>query len=176
MTQKRIVYRNWIVDMGRDPAAPGPLAESPGDREIAAAVQQALERLTEEEREFVIRFHYMGESYRRLARLTGRRLYKLESLHKRIMRKLRRALAPFVLERYGIGLEQESDCVLCRSGDREEIDRMIAVRDRRRSWRPVIKALRRHFGIRIPSPQTLVSHENYHMSMDHTLMGGTRND
>ncbi|HOP07458.1 MAG TPA: hypothetical protein PLF13_09220 [candidate division Zixibacteria bacterium] len=178
---RRVIYRNWIVDLGRNPAAgpmiePYPSPDAIAPPELIAEVDKALSRLTEEEREFVVRFYYMGESHGHLAGLTGRKVHKLESMHKRIMRKLRRLLSPFVCERYGIGVEPGSTCVICRSPARDEIDTLIANRDRSRTWRPVIRKLRQRFGIRITSPQTLISHEQYHMILPNNHQGDISDD
>ena len=169
MASDRIIYQNWIVELGFDPRTrPGPGRGStadcpPGRAEmIEEAVGAALKRLTEDERELVARFHLMGQSYAEIAAQSGRAQYKLEALHARALRKLRRALAPSVRQWYPEIPAEQPDCPLCRCPRRVEIDRVIKERDRTATWRPVIRTLREEFGIVVTTPQILIGHEKYH--------------
>ncbi|MCK4632892.1 MAG: sigma-70 family RNA polymerase sigma factor [candidate division Zixibacteria bacterium] len=179
MSKSRISYQNWIVDIGYDPlVANDPQAGIkphacliskrvlPPDAAkvelVRQVVESALESLSSDEREFVVRFHYMGQSYRRISEESGRAIYKLAALHNRALRKLKAGLAPFVRQHYAIKDESDMDCMLCRSPYREEIDRIIDSRDPESTWRPVIRQLRERFDIRIGSPQLLIGHARYH--------------
>lgn len=163
MPSNRIVYRDWIVQLGRDPALP---VTGTGDRKsqqmIEEAVERALKTLTEDEREFIQRFYNMGQTYRQIAESTNRAQYRLEALHRRAIKRLRKQLLPLVKELYGLNEEIPADCILCRSEHREEIDRVIAERDRTGTWRPVIREIRERFGLKISTPQILIGHEKYH--------------
>lgn len=192
MAKERIVYRNWIADIGYDPSRQIDMAEigipdhllvsleeigtavivgPPGGKTkvdeaqlelLQATVRAAVELLDEEEREFIIRFHFMGESYRRISDRSGRAVYRLEALHKRAVRKLKNELAAFVTERFGVDQSPLRPCKLCSSPHREQIDRIIGNRDRRLTWRPVIRLLRDKYDLRLKSPQLLIGHEKYH--------------
>lgn len=163
MSSNRIVYRDWIVELGRDPALP-PATEDQKHRQLLVenAVEQALKRLSEDEREFIQRFHYMGQTYREISESTGRALHRLEALHRRAVRRLRKELAPLVKELYGVDGAKPAECVICRSEFRAEIDRLIAARDTARTWRPVIRQIRDRYGLKISTPQILIGHEKYH--------------
>jgi hypothetical protein len=167
MSHSRIVYQNWIVDLGHDPGLlPGqgsePIANNPRAVRIEAEVCAALESLTSDEREFIVRFFFMGESYRVIAEQSGRAIHKLEALHKRCLRKLRSHLAAFVDTEFGLVRCGRRSCPICRSPRRGQIDCMVVERDRSATWRPVMKRLREEFAIDIKSPQTLIGHEKYH--------------
>jgi len=167
MSSNRLVYLNWISDLGLCPGAiqTSSIQESsPRMERIKEAVQQALTRLSDEEHEFIVHFHYMGESYVTIADRTGRQVHRLESLHKRAQKKLRAALAPVVEEVFGFNATTTNSCPLCASQFRSEIDRIIANRDPRCTWKPVIRALRSEFGLKVASPQTLIGHERYHLN------------
>jgi len=166
MSSNRITYQNWIVDIGFDPERRPPqqaAADDPGRQaEIRERVNAALAKLDEQEREFIVRFHFQGQTYRSISERSGRPVHRLETLHRRALRRLRRELAGWVEETFGIDVSPQKDCVICRSANRPAIDRLIASRDRTRSWRPVIEQLRERYGLVIRSPQTLIGHEKYH--------------
>lgn len=189
MSSSRVVYQNWIADLGRDPAVPvdpdGPdeltdrietwieeiehSAVRPPDPQesrrverIRGAVGEALSRLNENEREVVEQFHLMGRTYREIAELSGRTPHRLEALHERAVKKLRKLLAPLVQELYGLGSGPTGGCPICASPWRSEIDRLITERDHEETWRPVMRRIRTAFGLKITTPQTLIGHQKYH--------------
>lgn len=155
----RITFQDWIVELGLNRSAFFPPAVPA--RDIDQAVETALARLPDEEREFVVRFHFMGESYRELAEATGRPVYRFEAIHRRAFRRLRGLLGPFVHERFGLD-EKESTCPLCRSTERQAIDRLLAGKSERLTWRPIIRHLQNQFGIHVTTPQMLISHVQFH--------------
>ncbi|MBD3401726.1 hypothetical protein GF420_02435 [candidate division GN15 bacterium] len=166
MSRSRLIYQDWIVALGRDPAGAadsGTTAHTDqSGSQIQQAVREALSRLPDQERELIERFHFMGQTYRELAALSGSTEYKLEATHKRAVRKLRRTLAPFVRRRFTLKSEPAPDCPLCRSPERAAIDRLLSDHDPRQTWRPVLHTLRREFGIHIQAPQTIIGHKKYH--------------
>jgi len=181
MSPERITYQNWIADLGRDPSQPlnleetsRPIPVGAGDfealndpeperrRRIREAVALALSKLSDNERELIEQFHYMGRSYREIAERSGRTIHRLEALHQRALKKLRTALAPLVKQLYGLGVSTDPDCPICTSPHRATIDRLIQERNRSDTWRPMICMLKSRFGIPITTPQTLIGHEKYH--------------
>lgn len=169
MTGSRIVYQNWIVDLGRDPEARN-LNPEAGDstydeqlrEQIHQAVSTAMAELDEDERELIIRFHYMGENYRQISDKSGWPVHKLDSLHKRCLKKLKKLLAPFVDETFGLGTEPIRNCPICDSVYAEQMNEIIRNRDRKSTWTPVLRLFRAKFDLFISSPQLLVGHEKYH--------------
>lgn len=173
MILPRITYQNWIVELGHDPTNPQPSVAGPVPGEsgrlgrsdliqLQRTVRNALESLTAQERLFIIRFYFQGQTYRHISRQSGQAASKLLGLHRRAIRKLRRRLAPFVKERFRIESDESPNCPICRSGQRHSIDVLIANRDKSRSWRPVISALKERYSLAIRSPQVLIGHEKYH--------------
>jgi len=164
MSNSRIVCQNWIVDLGRDPLKQGtqnPAFEKP-DEQIKEAVSLAIKKLNANEQEFIIQFYYMGKSYQEISNHTGRVIYKLEALHKRALKKLEARLQGFVNNRFEIKNRIKSDCLICNSEYANEIDNIIARRNPRDTWRPILKVLNEKYGIKIRSPQTLIGHKKYH--------------
>jgi hypothetical protein len=192
MSGNRVVYQNWIVEIGFDPAQTraignwdDPLLESISldepsacaisdeesrrvieerekASEIRSRVREALERLSVQEREFIAQFYFMGRSYREISEQSGRPIYKLEALHKRAVKKLKKELGGFVRERFGVETGSDADCLICRSPHVAEINRLISRRDKTTTWKPIIKTLRNKYGLKVSSPQMLIGHEKYH--------------
>lgn len=202
MGRNRIVYRNWIVELGTDPAEmrnikyrnyqpeEGLTVEDGSINEVSEEamsypddegcqealrrqiyireqVSAALRRLSEDEKEFIERFYYIGQSYRQISEKSGRAVYKLEALHKRAIKKLKKELSPLVAELYDVTFIPAAEinfktCPLCRSPHRAEIDRLIHSRDPKGTWQPVIRTLEEKYGLRIKTPQVLIGHEKYH--------------
>lgn len=176
MAGSRVIYQNWIVELGFDPLV-GPDTEEPvvadgartdgveeGERvqRIREAVQAALAELSEDERELMERLHFMGQTIPELAQNSGRARHKLEAMYNRAVRKLRRRLTPLVKEMFGLESGRDLKCPICGSPHRAAIDRMIAARDPTATWRPVIQQIQRRFGIKLRAPQVLIGHYKYH--------------
>ena len=169
MTSSRIVYQNWIVDLGRDPeaiysnrVATDRIYDEKRIEQIRQAVNAALAELDEDEREFIIRFHHMGESYRQISDKSGWPIHRWEALHKRILKKLRKLLAPFVDEVFGLSSAQTPSCPICSSKYVEQLNEIISNRDRKQTWKPVLRLFRTKYNLVISAPQLLVGHEKYH--------------
>jgi hypothetical protein len=173
MPSSRVVYQNWIAELGRDPSfsvqsngsnSPGTSEKESADRleYLRQSVRTALKGLSEDERELIEQIHFMGRCCTEIAGLTGRAEHRLEALHGRALRKLRRKLAPLVKELFGIEPSLGSACPICNSPSRKEIDRLIRERDSSGTWRPVMRRIRADFNLRITTPQTLIGHEKYH--------------
>jgi hypothetical protein len=188
MKRGRLIYHEWIVELGHDPDRPEDWgAELPVELELVdrlvgwarvkverradarervlqarEAVVTALAALESEERELIERLYYMGQSYREVSEASGRAVHRLEAIHKRALKRLRKLLSAFVRRQYRIRLPGESSCPVCQSKHRAAIDRLLHDRDRRRPWTQVIQRLKRDFQIRIKTPRILEGHEKYH--------------
>jgi hypothetical protein len=191
VARRRLVYQNWLVELGFDPkregepaknaessVSPHPALRAPFSLEekgkececspereraqlIETRVQLAMEKLTSNEREIVERIHYMGQTYREISEKSGRAIRRLELLHSRAIRRLRKELRPLVKELYGIE-PPSPKCAICRSPMREEIDRILDEHDVRRSLRTVMRQLRDEYGLLLRTPHTLIGHKKYH--------------
>ena len=169
MPNNRIVYQNWIAELGFDPAQIKKFFDtitddSSPDDEIDLEVRRAIESLEEEEMEFVIRFYFMGQAYNEISEKSGRAVHKLEALHKRAIRKLKNRLKSIVKMRYGLKSKKGKDCPLCQSAYRAAINEIITNRNESSTWRPVLKEINEQFGLKIKSPQVLIGHKKYHGS------------
>lgn len=170
MGNERIIYRNWIVELGYDPANPPDLfGESIGYNEnIICAVGQAVDDLRADETDFIKRFYFQGQTYREISKATGRDIYSLEALHNRAVKRLRAVLSgllqlPEVKKSTG-----ERSCPLCRHEKSNEINELIRSRDKRQTWKPVIRILKEKYNVRISTPQLLIGHNRYHIKKENT--------
>jgi hypothetical protein len=183
MGRARIVYQNWVVDECRDqtprqwenvsgngldePGGVGFQDNSPDGSTARTArikreVGRAMERLSIEEREFVVLFYYIGLTFREIAEKSGRSMHKIEALQRRAVKRLKKELGSFVVSEFGLQRNSPATCVICNSPHRAEIDRLMLRRDRRATWRPFMRVLRDEFGITVTRPTQLVGHEKYH--------------
>jgi len=161
---KRIVYQDWIVELGRDPSRPqadGGTYEY--NQEIIAAVNRAMERLSDHESEFIRLYYMQGMNYRRISQETGKPIHLLEALHQRALRRLKPLLHDLLGGRYNIPAPQENVCPLCLHPRSEEINRLIRSKTKPETWRRIIISLRDEFGIVLPTLQQLVGHNKYHI-------------
>jgi rubrerythrin len=186
MNWKKIVYRSWVVEsayhggneeegqtelsIGRRPIRPPEhvklrVAETVEDLALTRLREQvgaAVAQLNEEERELIERFYYAGDSYFEIARALHVSPRRLEAVHRRALKRLKKILAPLVRSYYGLTKDAPSGCPICESEHRGTIDELIGDRDRTRSWKPVMREIRDRCGVRIKSPMTLIGHEKYH--------------
>ena len=176
MSGSRLVYQNWIVELGGCPdqvraeagkagqvVSPGQLAREKERQEmIRGEVADALSTLTDDEKEFIERFYYCGQTYGEISERSGRAIHKLEAIHKRALRKLKKRLQPLVARLYGSEPAHKENCVICDSPFRPQIDRLISSRRQSETWKNVIRIIRSEYGIRIGTPQTLIGHKKYH--------------
>lgn len=188
MSQNRIIYQNWLVELGAEPKEiqkegllkiisleellEGRFDLSPEyqtrtetlkQAELKEAVASALKKLSEEEQEFIIRFYYMGESYATLAELSNRSIHKLSVLNKKAIKKLKKQLAVFVQKRFGIKEKNSPKCSICLCDNCAEINRLIQNRDKTKTWRPILKILREQYNLKFKSVQAVIGHEKYHI-------------
>lgn len=169
MANNRVIYQNWIAELGLDPGQIRKFFDTVTgntivDDEIDLEVRRAIESLAEVEMEFVIRFYFMGQTYNEISEKSGRAIHKLEALHKRAIRKLKSRLKSLVKRRYGLKTKsmKVKICPLCKSGFRAAIDRIIANRNDSETWRPILEEIYKQFGLEIKSPQVLIGHQKYH--------------
>jgi len=185
MKKNKIVYQNWIVDIGYNPVEKksrlseiklcsledlitdgfdciDDKTENIEQHVIEKAVRDALERLDDEEKELIVRFYFMGETYSSMTTQSNKDLHKLASLHQRAVRKLKKYLKKFVKEQYNLNPSDKPVCIICQSIYHPEINLLIKKRDKTKSWKPVIDVLKNKYNIKVTTPMILIGHEKYH--------------
>lgn len=130
-------------------------------QELLGKVREALDELTTAERITIERHDFEGLPLARIAAELEWPSSKVQVVRRRALRRLRKLLAPFVEERFGVCLPS-TDCPICASPFRREAERIIAARNREEPYSKVISELRRSFEIAIISPKTIIGHMKYH--------------
>lgn len=130
---------------------------------IGGEVRKAVQKLSPTERMFVELFYFEFRSYREIAGIMKKKTYKLERLHQRALGKLRIVLSDFVKEQFKFELPQKTDCLICNSRFREELDELIRSKKDEETYARLIKTFRQNYGIKVKTPQTIIGHERKHM-------------
>lgn len=162
---RKVMHYDWIYQTLREGLWQ---TIEPSERQlrIIAAVRRELDGLTEFEREFVELFWFEGRSIAAISTLTGKPVYKLEGLCKRIIRKLKNRLSGFVESEFGLKHSVGSQCLICKHPRRDEIDRMILAKKPHQTYSSIIKTLKQDYGIIIKTPQIIIGHKKYHIRED----------
>ena len=129
------------------------------DRQVRAAV----EKLLPTEKQFVELFYFQVRSYQEIAGIMKKKTHKLQRLHQRALRRLRILLAGFVEKQFKLKLPKETNCVICESPFREELNELIKNKKEEETYSRLIKIFRQRYGINVKTPQTIIGHEKKHM-------------
>lgn len=168
MSKGKIIYQNWIVEIGIDPSCKASYDSKvsrlkPNDR-VIKAVRETLDKLSRVEREFVERYYFHGESYSQIAKALNKRIERIDGLHRRLVNKLKRYLADFVAGEFDLEVEIGANCPICNSPFKDEINNLIKNKKEEETWKIIIKKLKNDYGIEIKSPQILIGHKKYHLT------------
>jgi hypothetical protein len=167
MSKRKVVYQNWIVDLGFDPVLFGfensNTIDSAESEKIEKAVRDSLDKLDENEKELIVHYYFMGQTYAEISEKSNREIFKLAALHKRAIKKLKKNLSKFVENNYGITTESNINCPICNHEKRIELNKLIVGRDKTRTWKPILKIFREKYRVDLRTPQLIIGHEKYHM-------------
>jgi hypothetical protein len=139
--------------------------EKPNSRReiIRKEVRRAVAKLDCHQREFVECFYFMGETYEQIQKRLGKERYKLERIHQQALERLRFLLADFVEAHFGFKVERANRCPICSHPKKEKIERILERKRPEESWRPIMKILRKEFGLESTAVQTVIAHLRKHM-------------
>lgn len=165
MAPSRLIYQDWIVNLGFDPAGSWQQAavKSKQNPTLVKAVSEALLLLKNDEADFIRSFYYQGMTYPQISRQTGRAIYRLEALHRRALIKLRHTLSSSLGVCGSANLSMKDSCPLCSHTQRIEIDALITSKKPQETWHRTIKTLKEKYGLFIKTPQRLIGHRKYHI-------------
>ncbi len=167
MSNARVIFQNWIVDIGYDPGRKALILDTDNiiipNKRVAIAVRSALKKMSDVESEFIERYYFKGESYLKIGQVLRWMPYRVEALHRRAVKKLRKHLAVFVKKEFDVDIEIRYECPLCKSPSKDEINRLIKDKKPEETWKNIIKALKEKYKITIKTPQILIGHQKYHI-------------
>lgn len=133
------------------------------DQELEKKVHQALTRLDEIERKFILYFYFDCFSYEKIESLLKKRKDKLQRIHQRALDKLKLILKDFVEKRFKLKTDEKMSCIICQNPHREELDTIIKTKRKQETWKRIIKVLNEKYHLKIKTPQILIGHMRKHM-------------
>ncbi len=165
-TRQRIRLLNWIE---YSPESIELKQES--DSELENKVREALNKLTFAEREFIKHFYFECRSYSEISTYTGKKIYRLETIHKNAFEKLRKMLGGYVEKRFklpqdGVSVEKSGNskpCLICQNPNKTDLEEIISSKKENQTWKNVMQEFKKRFGLVIKTPQILITHKNKHM-------------
>lgn len=166
MSNRRVVARNWIVELGRDPLSGwwGDYERTADyNEEIIAAVRWAIDGLQPDEQEFVRMYYLQGMTYSQISNSTGGRISHFARIHSSARKKLRLRIHKMLGGRYRVPARLKFDCPLCNHPLADEIDDHLRSKADHETWRRTIGILKAHFHISDITPRMLITHREYHM-------------
>ena len=100
---------------------------------------------------------------REISDLLGRKEYKLDAMHGRVLKILRKKLSSFVAEEFGVCERVNPNCIICCHPEREAIEEILRQKKPEDTFRPIYRELKCKFDLKISTPQILIGHMKYHM-------------
>jgi RNA polymerase sigma factor (sigma-70 family) len=169
----RVSYLNWatelygyldrdlqgIIEQWGQKRDQGPAT----DESINLEVRSAVEKLSPDERRFVELFYFEFRSYREISRKLRKKTYKLERIHARAVEKLRILLGDFVRQRFGLDVPPRTDCMICMSPHRRELEQLIRDKTDEETYSRLMRTFRKKHGVKIKTPQVIIGHRKKHM-------------
>ncbi len=133
------------------------------ERSINREVRKALERLSFEEKRFIQLFYFEFRSYQQIAGILKRKVYKLERIHRRSLDKLKILLAGFVKKQFKIKVPEETDCIICKSPFKRELEKLIRNKKEEETYSRLMRVFKQKYGIDVKTPQVIIGHRRKHM-------------
>jgi RNA polymerase sigma factor (sigma-70 family) len=133
------------------------------DESVNREVRKAVEKLSSAEKQFIQLFYFEFKSYQEIARIQKKKIYKLERIHQRALGKLKIILADFVKERFKLEITKNTDCIICNSPFRRELDELIRNKKEEETYAGLIKIFKQKYGVDIKTPQVIIGHRKKHM-------------
>lgn len=130
---------------------------------IDRQVRSAVGKLSPAERQFIELFYFHFKSYREIAGIMMKKNHKLQRLHQRALSRLRILLADFVQEQFKLTVSKETNCVICRSPFRKELERLIRGKKEEETYSRLMRVFREEYGVDVRTPQTIIGHRRKHM-------------
>jgi hypothetical protein len=167
--RSRIRYLNWATELYGCPDDEietkilQNLSGSEVNESINREVRKAVQKLSFEEKQFIQLFYFEFRSYQEIAGISKRKMYRLERIHQRALGKLRIILADFVKKHFDLNVPEKTNCIICNSPFRLELDKLIRAKKEHETYSRLIKVFRQKYGLVIRTPQVIIGHRKKHM-------------
>jgi len=133
------------------------------DEETNQKVREAVAKLTPLERQFVEYFYFEDKSYREISVILNKKIHKLERIHNRALTKLKMLLSNYVKTRFKLSIPEKTDCIICTSPFRQELDRVIRAKKEEETYKSLLRVFKEKYGLDIKTPQVIIGHKKKHM-------------
>lgn len=133
------------------------------DEETNLRVREAVGKLTPLEREFIEYFYFECKSYQVISQILNKKIHKLERIHNRALSKLKTLLSDYVEARFNLSTPEETDCIICKSPFRHELDKLIQAKKEEETYKSLIRIFKQKYGLDVKTPQVIIGHKKKHM-------------
>lgn len=133
------------------------------DESLNQEVRKAVEKLSLAEKQFVELFYFEFKSYQEIAQLLKKKDHKLERIHQRALGKLRILLTDFAKNRFRLDVPLKSDCIICNSDFRKELEELIRNKKPEETYARLIRIFKNQYGLNVKTPQLIIGHQRNHM-------------
>ena len=137
--------------------------EDPYREETILKVREAVGRLSPLERQFVEYFYFEDKTYPEISPILNKSLHRLERIHHRALTKLKMLLSDYVKTRFKVDLPDDTDCIICKSPFRQELDKLIQAKKEEETYKSLIRIFKEKYGLKIKTPQVIIGHQRKHM-------------
>jgi RNA polymerase sigma factor (sigma-70 family) len=133
------------------------------DEQTNQRVREAVGKLSPLERQFVECFYFQYKSYKEISRILNKKTHKLERIHNRALSKLKILLSDYVKTRFKLSVPEETDCMICKSPFRQELDKLIKAKEEKETYKRLMRVFKEKYGLNIKTPQVIIGHKKKHM-------------
>ena len=177
--RSRIRYSNWAAELfgQSDPEIENKVLtelsseekssvvndEDPFREQTNQKVREAVEKLTPLERQFIEYFYFECKSYKEISLILNKTVRKLERIHNRALTKLKMLLSDYVKIRFKLSVPEETDCMICKSPFRRELDKLITAKKKEETYKSLMRVFKEKYGLEIKTPQVIIGHKKKHM-------------
>ena len=140
---------------------------------VERAVRAALAVLNAPERLVIEGYYFDGRSFPCLANESAVPLARVRTIHARALGKLRRELASFVAEVYGLHAAQAPNCAICLAPWRDTAERLLDEKTPEMTWGELAIRMERATGWQPSSPQIMMTHQRKHRRLQLSHTGDT---
>jgi RNA polymerase sigma factor (sigma-70 family) len=177
--RSRIRYSNWVAELfgQSDPEIENKVItklsseekssvvddENLSMEQINQKVREAVEKLLPLERQFVEYFYFECKSYKEISLILNKTIRRLERIHNRALSKLKMLLSDYVKTRFNLSIPEETDCMICKSPFRRELDKLIKAKKREETYKSLMRVFKEKYGLDIKTPQVIIGHKRKHM-------------
>ena len=171
--KSRIRYLNWATELFgySDPEKEKEVITESSQEDKSSVVEEetnqkirdAVDKLSPLEKQFIEYFYFECKNYKEISLILNKTIRKLERIHNRALGKLKMLLSDYVKTRFKLSIPEETDCIICKSPFRRELDKLIKAKKKEETYKSLMKIFKEKYGLEIKTPQVIIGHKRKHM-------------